>query len=102
MNGPSRCSGRVEVFHNKQWGTVCDSSWDINDANVVCRELDCGSASKVRGGAWFGQGSGAIWLDRVNCTGKEAALKECQKRPWGEHGCDHSKDASVECSGNLV
>ncbi|XP_063157062.1 deleted in malignant brain tumors 1 protein-like [Candoia aspera] len=98
MDGPTRCSGRIEVYHNKQWGTVCDADWDLNDANVVCRELECGTAIKATGGAQFGQGSGTIWLDRVNCTGKEAFLNECPKRPWGEHSCDHSRDANVECS----
>ncbi|KAK9397336.1 deleted in malignant brain tumors 1 protein-like [Crotalus adamanteus] len=96
--GSTRCSGRLEVYHNKQWGTVCDEDWDLNDANVVCRELECGTALKATGGAQFGQGSGTIWLDRVNCTGKEAFLNECPKRPWGEHSCDHSRDTSVECS----
>ncbi|XP_060112419.1 deleted in malignant brain tumors 1 protein-like [Heteronotia binoei] len=98
MNGSTRCSGRVEVYHNKQWGTICDDGWDMQDAEVVCREVDCGNALKATGGARFTQGSGAIWLDRVNCTGKEASLKECQARPWGEHSCDHRRDANVECS----
>ncbi|KAH0626618.1 hypothetical protein JD844_001702 [Phrynosoma platyrhinos] len=97
MGGPSRCSGRVEVYHNQQWGTICDNNWDLNDAQVVCRELDCGTATNAFGGSRFGQGSN-IWLDQVNCTGKEAFLSECQKRPWGEHSCNHNREASVECS----
>ncbi|XP_013923311.1 PREDICTED: deleted in malignant brain tumors 1 protein-like [Thamnophis sirtalis] len=98
VDGPTRCAGRLEVYHNKQWGTVCDADWDLNDANVVCRELECGTAVKAIGVARFGQGTGTIWLDRVNCTGKEAFLNECPKRPWGEHSCEHINDASVECS----
>ncbi|KAL8176302.1 UNVERIFIED_CONTAM: hypothetical protein K2H54_030405 [Gekko kuhli] len=98
MNSSTRCSGRVEIYHNKQWGTICDDGWDMQDAEVVCRELDCGNALTATGGARYTQGSGTIWLDRVNCTGKEASLRECQARPWGEHSCDHRRDASVECS----
>ncbi|XP_062993640.1 deleted in malignant brain tumors 1 protein-like [Elgaria multicarinata webbii] len=98
VNGPSRCSGRIEVYHNHEWGTICDNDWDLNDANVVCRELDCGTALKATPGAHFGQGPNTIWLDKVNCTGKETFLNECPKSAWGENRCDHRRDASVECS----
>ncbi|XP_067319359.1 scavenger receptor cysteine-rich type 1 protein M130-like [Anolis sagrei] len=98
LNGTSPCSGRVEVFHNDAWGTVCDAGWDLQDAQVVCRQLGCGNASKALGGAHYGQGSGPIWLESINCTGEEAFLKECQKGGWGERSCSHSQDASVECS----
>ncbi|XP_015277861.1 PREDICTED: deleted in malignant brain tumors 1 protein-like [Gekko japonicus] len=98
MSGSNRCSGRVEVYYNEQWGTICDDSWDVHDAHVVCRELGCGNALSAPGGARYGQGSGTIWLDRVNCTGKEKSLKKCSKNPWGEHSCDHRRDASAECS----
>uniref|UniRef100_A0A8D0HJC5 Soluble scavenger receptor cysteine-rich domain-containing protein SSC5D n=1 Tax=Sphenodon punctatus TaxID=8508 RepID=A0A8D0HJC5_SPHPU len=98
VNGPTRCAGRVEVFHDWQWGTVCDDGWDIEDAHVVCREIGCGLAKVAGGAAQYGQGSGRVWMDGVNCTGKEATLQECSAKPWGENHCGHGKDASVECS----
>ncbi|KFV81325.1 Deleted in malignant brain tumors 1 protein, partial [Struthio camelus australis] len=98
VNGPHSCSGRVEVFHNQQWGTVCDDSWDLNDAKVVCKQLDCGTAISAPGSSLFGQGSGPIWLDGVSCLGTEATLSECPAKPLGQHGCNHVEDASVTCS----
>ncbi|KFP52762.1 Deleted in malignant brain tumors 1 protein, partial [Cathartes aura] len=100
VNGPHRCAGRVEVFHSQQWGTVCDDSWDLNDAAVVCRQLGCGTAVSAPGSSGFGQGSGPIWLDGVSCLGTEATLAECSVKPWGHHACNHVEDASVVCSGN--
>ncbi|XP_010284541.1 PREDICTED: deleted in malignant brain tumors 1 protein-like [Phaethon lepturus] len=98
-NGSSNCSGRLEVFHEQKWGTVCDNSWDLTDAQVVCRQLGCGTAVSAPGSARFGQRTGQIWLDDVNCAGAETVLTECRAKPWGDHNCNHGEDAGVECSG---
>jgi len=49
----------------------------------------------------FGQGTGKIWLDDVNCRGYETSLKRCRHAGWGEHNCQHSDDVSIMCYGGV-
>uniref|UniRef100_A0AAZ1WY38 Deleted in malignant brain tumors 1 protein-like n=1 Tax=Oreochromis aureus TaxID=47969 RepID=A0AAZ1WY38_OREAU len=102
LAGSTRCSGRVEVYHNNSWGTVCDDGWDLNDAEVVCRQLNCGSALKVPTSAHFGAGTGQIWLDHVTCSGNESSLTECQHSGFGSNTCERGQDAAVICSAVSV
>ncbi|XP_071381850.1 scavenger receptor cysteine-rich domain-containing group B protein [Centroberyx affinis] len=102
VNGRNRCEGRVEVRYNDSWGTVCDDNWDMVDANVVCRQLDCGLAVAVGSSSQFGQGSGPILLDNVDCKGGETDLSQCGSQGWGIHNCYHYEDVAVTCKGEAL
>uniref|UniRef100_A0A674KGV3 SRCR domain-containing protein n=1 Tax=Terrapene triunguis TaxID=2587831 RepID=A0A674KGV3_9SAUR len=100
VGGEDRCSGRVEVWYRGSWGTVCDDSWDMADANVVCKQLGCGSAVSAPGEAAYGEGIGPIWVETLNCRGTESSLWDCPAKPWGESNCGHKEDVAVNCSGD--
>uniref|UniRef100_A0A667WN13 Neurotrypsin n=1 Tax=Myripristis murdjan TaxID=586833 RepID=A0A667WN13_9TELE len=98
VGGRSGSEGTVEVFHGGQWGSICDDQWDDSDAEVVCRQLGLSGVARAWGQAYFGEGSGRVWLDEVRCTGNELSVEQCPKSAWGEHNCLHSEDAGVSCS----
>lgn len=99
MNGSNQYLGQIEVWYSSMWAAVCDDSWDMTDASVVCRQLGWGNAVSALGSVQFGRGSGTLWLDDINCNGLERVLSECSLRAWGECNCGHDEVAGVLCSG---
>ena len=99
VDGSNIYEGRVEVCVYNRWGTVCDDDWDTSDAEVVCRQLGYNLTSNAvaYSRAFFGQGTGHIWLDNVQCTGSENELLNCSHNGIDVHNCDHGDDASVIC-----
>ncbi|XP_017280938.1 galectin-3-binding protein B [Kryptolebias marmoratus] len=93
--------GRVEVYHDGKWGTVCDDKWDVTEAQVVCRQLNFPGAKSVVVGKDYGQAPGPIWLDEIKCTGTEKQLVSCKFNVWGVTDCTHKEDVGVICeTGN--
>ena len=97
VNGFTKHEGRVEVYHNGEWGTVCDDGWDLNDAQVVCKELGFSNAVAATQRAFHGRGNGAVWRGNLQCVGTEWTIGNCSYHGWNWLYCRHRRDAGVKC-----
>ncbi|KAM9474590.1 galectin-3-binding protein A-like [Salvelinus alpinus] len=116
VGGKHDSEGRVEVYHEGKWGTVCDDGWYLAKAQVVCRQQKFSgviSAAQEVGGTLIWEDrlvvmtgaekavetirSGSIWLDDMDCKGTEKSLSSCPFKGWGLTDCSHKEDAGVVC-----
>ncbi|XP_062511758.1 deleted in malignant brain tumors 1 protein-like [Corticium candelabrum] len=93
-DGNTPNEGRVEIYHNGRWGTVCDDYWTSTNGRVVCKQL---GYRYYLGRRYNRPGSGSIWMDNVRCSASDLRLRDCSFRGWGSHNCDHSDDVGVIC-----
>jgi hypothetical protein len=99
--GATTQHGRLEVYYNGAWGTVCNADFTSLDATVACRQLGYPAGWPI-GVSTFGVGSGHIWMEDVSCTGNESRLQECKT---GVHNCSHEDDGESSAwprSGHLL
>ncbi|XP_070175763.1 scavenger receptor cysteine-rich domain-containing protein DMBT1-like [Littorina saxatilis] len=100
VDGSQPYEGRVELLVNGTWGTICDSGWDDQDAQVVCRQLGYDpSGATANRSATFNAGSGPIYLTDLQCLGRETDILRCPNAyPFKQVSCSHRDDAGVACS----
>ena len=98
MGGIQNRSGRIDIYHNGRWGSICNDNWDIADSRVACRHFGFEFGLLSGGVSDFGRGYGPIWLEDINCTGSEATLLSCPRSDWGVHDCHHNEDVGVYCT----
>ena len=55
--------------------------------------------ARPRMGGFYGQGTGPIIADDINCMGNESSLAACGHRDWYTNNCRHNEDAGVICGG---
>jgi len=97
VDGSSYNEGRVEVYYNGRWGTVCNDGWNDKYASLVCAQLGLGSSGKL---AYFGAGRNNIFLEDVVCSMNDTVLARC-----GHFGvgiivrCSYSSIVGVKCNG---
>lgn len=125
IGGGSNKSGRLEIYLNGQWGTVCDTHLTDRDASVICRQLGLGydpsyllrlyccecmvqllitcllvysEIGTALQHSYFGPGSGLFHYERLGCRGNENSLLECRGRKFVSGDCNHGNEAGVVCA----
>jgi hypothetical protein len=101
VDGAKETEGRVEIFLNFTWISICDMGWDRMDADVVCSSLGYGYAISVVSGGSFGSGSREVYPPLFGCTGDEENIGCCPiLYNINEAQCVPGREAGVVCSGS--
>lgn len=99
VNG-SGCAGRLEVFYNGTWGSICSNRMSQLTAVTVCKHLNCGDGGEIERDFKYGRGSGPTWLDHIECTEQHSSLWQCQSDPWDPQSCDNrAEETHISCTG---
>ncbi|XP_063406054.1 neurotrypsin-like [Mytilus trossulus] len=89
-----RDEGRLEIYLNRVWGTVCEHEFDDIDAAVACRQLGYRTGKAIRYGLIY-DGTGPIWLNSLRCNGTESKLTDCSNSDTNY--CSHYRDVGIQC-----
>lgn len=97
--GPNWCAGNVEIYYFGAWEKVCGYLWDMQDAEVVCRQLGCGFPVTTTH-SFPSSNLYPYIITEVNCAGYESHVWQC---PYNyQYRVCHHGDASVVCSGGCL
>lgn len=100
LRGGNRCEGLVRVQLGGRRGPVCGDHWGLQEAAVVCRQLDCGGAHVAPTYVMWPQERQPSLLQGLRCQGSEASLWDCVPGSWEKpEGCACECIAAVHCTG---
>ncbi|CAH2286333.1 T-cell differentiation antigen CD6 [Pelobates cultripes] len=93
--GADNCSGRVEVFTDGVWGTVCEDHWFEDEFAMLCNTLGCGSfVRKTCHNHSLSTYTSFICKDT-------SSLWNCSIYHKNHNICKESKALGVVCKGSL-
>lgn len=101
LENGTNCSGRLQVFYNGTWGSVCSNSMTPETVSLACKELGCGDRGSLETQRPYGRLSGTAWLDRVECGERNSSFWQCPSAPWHPQSCDDLREEThITCKGN--
>lgn len=112
VDGVIEQEGRIEVCYNGIWGGVCSNNFDQADAFVACKAVGypgksnnnfCVLVSRlvvgpsVKYNAYYGESSGPLVYNNLQCYGWEDSLFECPKSVFPTFNCASQYAVGVIC-----
>ena len=89
--------GRLEIYEDDEWGTVCDDYFHVVDAVVACRQLGLPGGPRVLNITLAGSSTSPILMDDVGCSGLESKLHDCPHTDRNYQNCRHFEDVVIAC-----
>ncbi|CAH0721254.1 unnamed protein product, partial [Brenthis ino] len=102
VGGRNSREGRIEIYYNGVWGSICPDGWTLYEASAVCRHLALGHAEQALQTDYFG--SSRIILSGVQCEGNETNIFMCKYQDFGDVTCPGKNGhvAAVVCTYYLA
>ena len=102
VNEDQQCAGRLEVFYNGTWGSVCCSPVEDITLSMICREPGCGDSGTLNSSVALRKGSRPRWVDGIRCQKTDTSLWQCPSDPWKYSSCSPKEEAYISCAGDLL
>ena len=107
--GSSATEGYVEALGtNGQWGGVCDNSFNLFDAHVICTMLGFPTALEAiansKASELYGPSPSGynFVLDKLDCRGSESSIFHCPLANEITDICGPTQIAGVKCSTSKI
>lgn len=106
LGGQNELEGRLEIYLNNKWGTICDYGWTIIDAALACHQmglaLNPSNWRLLRSEVPNANNGDDILLSNVRCTEYDIDIRNCRAERRSqhefEHSCTHENDVGIRCS----
>ncbi|XP_067915947.1 CD5 antigen-like [Heterodontus francisci] len=96
VGGSSHCSGQLHLQIKSLRLTLCPQEFSSREADVVCRELECGSTHAVVTGNFFDGQKAEMWNHSYACQNNETRLSRCIEV---QRECHSADGVGIVCSG---
>ncbi len=96
VGGANRNEGRVELFKDGTWGTVCNREFTYLEALQIAQELSRSAYTSRYYTSYFGPGSGDIKISNLTCEGNTIldSILDCP-HVEGASDCTHNNDIGI-------